>query len=183
MNVNQSANIEKPVSGPAIAAALNVPGLSAKAGPAGSAALLDDSETEGSILEPMPAKTQARHRQRVMSKPRGSDAAKDAIGEIHAAYRLKLGLYLAECRKAADLSQAKLAKMLGIAVTTMASAEQGYRNLAPSHYETFVAACGLDREAFGKFMLRYSNPWVYALLYGIDADPSLKSEIRRLNAG
>ena len=84
-------------------------------------------------------------------------------------YRRRIGKSLRALREQADMTQAQLAHQLDIGPSAVAGMESGRVGVAPERYEEIASLFGLDRQQFGKFLLRYTNPWMYALIYGHDA--------------
>lgn len=99
----------------------------------------------------------------------------DAANEL----RRDLGDYVRGLREAQGMTQADLAKAVGIEYYTAISAiEVGRNSLPPERTLAFAEALGVQPKVFGREVLRLTNPWLYALLYS--ADP--KGETKSLNA-
>lgn len=99
---------------------------------------------------------------------RGS-AGSDLDEALAYEYRRKVGAKLRDYRLRAEMTQAQLGDILGVGLTTISAIETGRSSLPPERYAAIVSIFGLDRKDFGKFLLRYTNPWLSDLVfYGED---------------
>lgn len=90
----------------------------------------------------------------------------DLENDLSYQYRRRIGLELRDARVSAGLTQVELGKLLGIQGTAISGMEVGRASLPPERYEEIAEICGIPKAPWGKFLLRYSNPWLYALIYG-----------------
>lgn len=81
-------------------------------------------------------------------------------------YRRKVGSYLRDQRLRIGMTQAELGKVLGMGHTAISAIELGRGSVPPERYAGISSVLGLQEEEFGKFLLRYTNPWLHALIYG-----------------
>lgn len=91
-------------------------------------------------------------------------------------YRRIVGDYLREAREGLGLTQQDVADAVDVRNTAISAVEQGRLNLLPDRYALMVEVLKLDRAKFAKFLLRYTNPWLYALTYGADS-PQLRADL------
>ena len=110
-------------------------------------------------------------RQTKDTHPRSADLSYD--------YRRTVGAYLADVRRKARMTQTEVGRALGWQATMVSAIELGRNNLPPESYEAVAELFGLDKAAFAKFLLRYNNPWLYALTYG-KRDASLREDLQSL---
>ncbi len=94
-------------------------------------------------------------------------------------YSRTIGRHLMAARKAKELRQADVADALGVSVSAVCAIEYGTRNLAPEHYVTVCKLLGLPIEESGRFFLRYTNPWLYDMLFGA-TDKSARKDLRSI---
>src|SRR4051794_1931338 len=80
-------------------------------------------------------------------------------------YRRAVGDFIVEKRLARGLTQLQLAKMLGLRDTAISAIELGRNSLPPERADEMAEALGLNKRAFGKFLLRHTNPWLYAMIW------------------
>ena len=85
------------------------------------------------------------------------------------AYKSIVGAYCKRHRRAAGMTQAQVGDIIGVGHTAISGYETGRGQLPPGRYDKLADLYGLDRPTFGKFLLRYTNPWIYALLFGLDS--------------
>ena len=86
-------------------------------------------------------------------------------------YRRIVGAWLRDIRTDRGLTQKTLGEMLGMTNTSWSAVELGRNALMPRIYREVCEHLDLDGKEFGRFVLRYSNPHLYALLFGLkDAD-------------
>jgi transcriptional regulator with XRE-family HTH domain len=88
-------------------------------------------------------------------------------GEFGAKMRREQGAYLASLRKNANLTQAEVARALGFMwPAVVGDTEQGRSSLAPEHYVAYARLVGVDPKEFVQTILRWHNPWAWAVLFG-----------------
>jgi transcriptional regulator with XRE-family HTH domain len=102
-------------------------------------------------------------------------------------YRRALGDYVRDARHKAEMTQRQVAEALGVREQMISQIEVGRNNIPPEDYEKLVSVLGLDKEEFAKTLLRYTNPWLYALMFGI-RDAQLRDDLnilpdRKLSGG
>ena len=93
---------------------------------------------------------------------KGNDLSRDIPNE----YRRHVGAWLREHRLANDLRQEDLAVALGVVATAISQIENGRASIPPERYEALADFLGIPHAEFGKTMLRYTNPWAYAMIFG-----------------
>jgi transcriptional regulator with XRE-family HTH domain len=92
-------------------------------------------------------------------------------------WRVAQGEYIRELRIASGLTQVDLADAIGVRNKQMVSAiETGRINVPPERIEPLAEALGVNLKTFGRSLLRYQNPWLYAAIWGADAQ--LAAELR-----
>ena len=96
----------------------------------------------------------------------------DLAGDIGHDYRRKVGAYLQDARLRAPnaegtrgLTQAEVAHELGVWHSAVSSWEVGRASIPPERYDEIATLYGLNRKKFATFLLRYSNPWLYAMMF------------------
>lgn len=94
-------------------------------------------------------------------------------------YRRHVGKYIKEHRLEAGLTQQQLGDHLGFRNTHISAIELGSHSLSPEHYESIAKLFGIPPKEMGEFMLRYTNPFIYALLFGKKKN-DLKEDLGRL---
>lgn len=103
---------------------------------------------------------------------------KALMGREEAALRWRLALadYVREARVNAGLTQTELSEALDLTSKQFVSGiETGRTSIPPERIGAFADVLGINRKEFAKTVLRYSNPWLFAELFG--ADKKLKEEI------
>lgn len=90
----------------------------------------------------------------------------------------ELGAYIRHLRERRGMTQADLAKAVGMTYYTAISAiEVGRNTVPPERYLAFAEALGVSPKSFVRNVLRLTNPWAFALLYSDDPH----AEVARLN--
>lgn len=102
----------------------------------------------------------------------------------HAAFKLKLaaGEWLQKLRRDSGLTQQQVATLLDLPSKgggSVSAFEVGRGSVPPERYRPLADLYGVDPEVFGRVMLRYSNPWAYALIYG-DGEKQLRDDLAAL---
>jgi transcriptional regulator with XRE-family HTH domain len=91
-----------------------------------------------------------------------------------------MGAWLREARLKAELTQDQLASLLGVKGGTSISAIENGRNaIGPERYEALAKILGVDKAAMGKVFCRWTNPWLYALIYG-SREQSLREDLANI---
>ena len=81
--------------------------------------------------------------------------------------RKAAGRYLAGLRKDAQLTQRVLADLVGLDYYTFISQlECGAGRVPPNLYAAFADALGINRQEFGRQMVKFYDPWTYEILFG-----------------
>lgn len=87
-------------------------------------------------------------------------------GETTTDLKLELGRYIRDLRTRRGMTQADLAKALGMTFYTAISAiEVGRNTVPPERYLDFAKALGVNPKTFMKTVLRLTNPWAFAILF------------------
>ena len=87
-------------------------------------------------------------------------------GEQAKVLRKRAGAYLKGLRVDAKLTQADLAKRLGLEYYTFISQiETGLTRLPPEHYPAYAKAVGVELEGLTKDLLKFYDPLTYAALF------------------
>lgn len=94
-------------------------------------------------------------------------------------YRQAVGMYLRDLRENAQMTQADVATLMDVHPTHISAIEHGRVTLPPDKYDMIVQLYDLDAEEFGRFILRFTNPWLFAMIYGISSDRTLKRDLQR----
>ncbi len=115
----------------------------------------------------------------MMNRKRGAIGA-DLDQDIAYDYRRRIGRWVRENRLRLDLTQAALGDVLGMGHTAVSALELGRSVISPERYAALADLFGLPRSEVGKFLLRYTNPWIYALIYG-ERSADLKSDLSNLS--
>jgi transcriptional regulator with XRE-family HTH domain len=91
-------------------------------------------------------------------------------------YKLELGRYIRGLREKRGMTQADLAKAVGMTYYTAISAiEVGRNTLPPERYLAFSRALGVPPKPFMRRILQLTNPWAAAMLFSEDADKAFAS--------
>ena len=99
-----------------------------------------------------------------------------SVGDIGFHLRREAGYQLRDMRLQKELTQLGLGQLLGVGETSISSWELGRSSIPPERAAELAGIFNEDPAEFGKFLLRYKEPFIYALLYGIDT-PDLKSTL------
>lgn len=102
----------------------------------------------------------------MMGRTARGATASDLSQDLAYDYRRKIGAYFRELRERAEMTQGDVAKRLGVYNTAISAMELGRSTLSPERYADLADLFEVDRKTLGKFLLRYTNPWLFALLYG-----------------
>ena len=96
----------------------------------------------------------------------------DLAGDIGHDYRRKVGAYLQAARLRAPnsggtrgLTQQEVAQHLGVWHSAVSSWEVGRASIPPERYEEIAQLYAINRKKLATFLLRYSNPWLYAMMF------------------
>ena len=87
-------------------------------------------------------------------------------GEQAKVLRKRAGAYLKGLREEAKLTQADIAKRLGLEYYTFISQiETGLTRLPPEHYPAYADTVGVPVNELAKHLLRFYDPLTYAALF------------------
>jgi transcriptional regulator with XRE-family HTH domain len=88
-----------------------------------------------------------------------------------------IGQYLKDARIKLGLSQQEMMERVnpGGWFTAWSSVETGVRNLPPHFWEIVADVLGIPHREFAQIMMRYTNPWMYGMIYGFK--PELRAEL------
>jgi transcriptional regulator with XRE-family HTH domain len=86
--------------------------------------------------------------------------------DIGFTYRRRVGRYLAQRRLEVDLTQEGLGRLVGMRPSAVSAIELGRNPIPPERYRDFADALGLKHKEFGEFLLEWTDPWLFALIYG-----------------
>lgn len=81
-------------------------------------------------------------------------------------YRVKIGQTIRSRRLEIGMTQVELGNLVGVVDTAISHIESGHSSIKPDHYAALADALEFDKAEWGKFLVRYTNPWAYALIYG-----------------
>ncbi len=80
-------------------------------------------------------------------------------------YRRKFGAFLRRRRLDLGLTQTQLGKALGVGFSAVSAMENGRIALPADRAEAMAEMLKIDKTEMGKLYLRWSNPWIYKLIY------------------
>lgn len=80
--------------------------------------------------------------------------------------QLELGAYMADLREKSGMTQAQVARIVGVTDNHVSDIENGIRKISPERFEQFAKVYGVDRQEFGKRILFTYDPFTYKLLFG-----------------
>lgn len=127
-----------------------------------------------------PPRTSAKSLTHPMSL-KGPWASDDMDRDVAYEYRKRIGSYLSKLRTQAGMTQREVADHLGMTVSSYSGLETARWSLPPEHYATICSLFGLDTTEFASYLLRYTNPQLYALMNGVKGDPTLKADLQYLS--
>lgn len=81
-------------------------------------------------------------------------------------YRRKVGNRVRELRERAGLTQRELGDRVGVTNNAISAIELGRNPVPPERYRDFTQALQVDPREFGEFLLEYTDPWLFELIYG-----------------
>lgn len=98
-------------------------------------------------------------------------------GEVARRWRQSQGDYIRELRGDKGMTQSDLVAALGTSAHQLVShIETGRVNVPIERVEDFADILGVERVEFAKNLLRFQNPWFYAMIFG--ADRALQAELK-----
>jgi len=80
-------------------------------------------------------------------------------------YRREFGALLRDRRLSLGLTQQEVGNDLGVGFSAISAIENGRIALAADKAEALAEILKMDREEMGRLYLRWSNPWVYKMIY------------------
>lgn len=90
--------------------------------------------------------------------------------DVGYAYRRKVGQRVKQLREDMGLTQKELGKLTSMSGNAISAIELGRNPIPPERYRAFADALGQDtpakHKAFGRFLLEYTDPWLFGLIYG-----------------
>ena len=96
--------------------------------------------------------------------------------EAASEYKLALGRYVRGLREKRGMTQADLAKAVGMTYYTAISAiEVGRNTVPPERYLAFARALGVPPQTFMRRVLQLTNPWAAAMLFADDVEQAFAS--------
>jgi transcriptional regulator with XRE-family HTH domain len=102
-------------------------------------------------------------------------------GETTGDLKLELGRYIRSLREKRGMTQADLAKAVGMTYYTAVSAiEVGRNTVPPERYLDFARALGVNPRTFMRRVLQMTNPWANAMLFAEDPEEAMKAIGQRL---
>jgi transcriptional regulator with XRE-family HTH domain len=88
-------------------------------------------------------------------------------------WRIDLGCYIRDRRETKGMTQAELAEAVDLDnKQSISSIETGRTGVPSERIALYADALGVERQEFAKNVLRWSDPWIYACLFGMDAQLS-----------
>jgi len=109
---------------------------------------------------------------------------KPLLGRSAEAAQLKseLGQYIRNAREKRGMTQAELAREVGIEYYTAISAiEVGRNTVPPERYLDFAKALGIPYAEFAKKVLRLTNPWAYEMIFNPHPEDATEDLNQRLS--
>ncbi|MBU8544785.1 MULTISPECIES: helix-turn-helix domain-containing protein [Roseomonadaceae] len=88
---------------------------------------------------------------------------------LGAVYRVGFGQYFRDVRLARGLTQRELANLTDVTISAISSIEVGRSFPPPARCVVLADALGVDLAEFGKEVLKWSNPWIFAMMHLRDA--------------
>ena len=113
----------------------------------------------------------------MMDRNGGDDPARGMAYE----YRRVIGDMVRDLRLEAEMTQRELGELLDIGETGISALELGRSSVSPERYGKIAEIFALDVKDWGKLLLRYTDPYLYSLLFGVD-DDKLKSDLEALSS-
>lgn len=87
-------------------------------------------------------------------------------GDIGYDYRRRVGNHVRDLREKAGLTQRELGNLVGVTNNAISAIELGRNPIPPERYEDFAKALRAEPKSFGEFLLEYTDPWLFSLIYG-----------------
>ena len=115
------------------------------------------------------------NRRRTARGAEGSELDRDIAYD----YRRVIGRYIRRLRTDAEMTQDELGKVLGMGTTGVSALETGRSVISPDRYATLADTFGVSHEGMAKFILRYTNPWLYGMLFGVGSG-DLKADLNEM---
>ena len=96
-------------------------------------------------------------------------------------YRKTIGNRIRNLRIEKGLTQRELGDLIDLTPTGLSALELGRSSVSPERYAHLADVFKLSRTDWGKWLLRYTDPYLYALMFG-DTDPKLREDLNALDA-
>jgi len=96
--------------------------------------------------------------------------------------RQRGGEYLIKCRENAGLKAREVAAALGITKPHMSNMERGKTPIKPAFIGRLADMYGVPQAEFAKRVLRYRDPLMYAMIFGVEGDRDLEVTVEELMA-
>ena len=116
-----------------------------------------------------------------ITKPMMDRNGADGSNDLAYQYRRTIGFRVRDMRLQAEMTQRELGDKLGMGETAVSALELGRSSVSPERYEQLAKLFNLDRTEWGQWLLRYTDPYLYALIYGAE-DKELQNDLASLNA-
>lgn len=92
-------------------------------------------------------------------------------------YRRRVGAWLRSARIATGLTQHRLGELVGVHGAAVSGWERGRIGVPGERVRDLAIALQIAPQELAMVLLRHSNPWAYAALFGDEADPLLRAEL------
>jgi len=109
---------------------------------------------------------------------RGSSEGGDE--DLAYAYRRIIGRRIRELRIDSGLTQRELGQAVEVGDTAISALELGRSSVSPERYAHFADVFGIEKSEWGKWLLRYTDPFLYALIYNDEKGYNLEHDIKLL---
>jgi transcriptional regulator with XRE-family HTH domain len=109
-----------------------------------------------SIVRPMAARGRASD---------GNGGVSYGARDLNYEYRREFGAFLRGRRLELGLTQQEVGQQLGVGLSAVSGMEIGRIALAADKAEAMAEILKMEKDEFGRLYLRWSNPWVYKLIF------------------
>ncbi len=117
-----------------------------------------------------------------ITKPMMDRGGEDEIGsDLAYTYRRIIGARIRTLRLEVDMTQRQLAEHLGVGETAVSALELGRSTVSPERYEQLAGLFSLDSADWGKWLLRYTDPYLFALIFVDEVDAKLRADLAALS--
>ncbi len=104
-------------------------------------------------------------------------AGSDLMTDIAYDYRRKVGAWLREHRLASGYTQEEVARYLGMGHAAISAVESGRSTISPERYEALASLLAIDPKEMGEYILRFTNPWLFKMIFPERVDKTLKADL------